>query len=164
MGGDHMSRTSGARPAPRVSARLSGSWSHGEGGGKGPSLACGLCLWSGLKCPAAPGRTLVYGSVGTGSGAPITGHPRKFSTWRKVNAAPSLEWGAGPRPPNGFPRVRLSGWPWKGWPRAGKGAFVVVGGVMLETGIETSMRVVCYGRSHLCGLQWFLRETFFWWN
>lgn len=73
-GEDHVSRTSGARPAPRVSARLSGSWSHGEGGGEGASLARGLCLWSGPKRPAARDRSPVYGAAGTGSRAQIKGH------------------------------------------------------------------------------------------
>uniref|UniRef100_A0A5F9C0P2 Cyclin-dependent kinase 4 n=1 Tax=Oryctolagus cuniculus TaxID=9986 RepID=A0A5F9C0P2_RABIT len=75
MGGGHVSRTSGARPALPVSARLFGSWSHGEGGGEGASLACGLCLWSGPERPGAQDRARVYGAGGTSSGAPITGRP-----------------------------------------------------------------------------------------
>lgn len=86
-----MPRTSGVRPALPVSARLFGSWSHGEGGGEGASLACGLCLWSGPLRPAAPDRARVYGAVATGSGAPITGRPHSTPGWREVSAVPSQE-------------------------------------------------------------------------
>lgn len=82
MGRGHVSRTSGARPAPRVSARLSGSWSHGEGGGEGASLARGPCLWSGPKRPAARDRSPVDGAAGTGSRAQIKGH--LHSSWPSV--------------------------------------------------------------------------------
>lgn len=84
MGGGHVSRTSAVGPASRVSARLSGSWSHGEGGGEGASLARGLCLWSGPKRPAARDRSPVYGAAGNGSRAQIKGHLR--SSWPSVRS------------------------------------------------------------------------------
>jgi hypothetical protein len=61
----------------------------------------------------------VYGAAGNGSGAPITG-----LVGREVSAASTQEWGSVPAP-RGLPRVRLAG-SWKGRPRAGSGAFVVV--------------------------------------
>lgn len=52
-----MVRTSGVRPAPPISARLSGSWSHGEGGGKGGRSSPRPVSMVGPIASSCPGQT-----------------------------------------------------------------------------------------------------------